>query len=104
MPDVDLFHFFRLGVAWIATVYATVVTVQSLYGWYVYLAASDRYTNLMRRYLIAQAVRMRIMTFGGELLICLLLCVLFVIIWRAHHVIYGLEETLRDNQRFSKTQ
>jgi len=92
MPNVDLFHLFRWGVGWIATVYATVITVQSLYGWYVYLTATDRYTRLMRRYLLAQAVRLRIRRFGGDLLICLLLCVAFILIWKAHYALWSADD------------
>jgi hypothetical protein len=103
MPDIDLFQFFRYGVGWIATIYATVVTVQSLYGWYIYLAATDRYTGLMRRYLLVQAVRLRIMSFGGDLLVCLLLCVLFLIIWRAHYPMWEIESTWRDVHRTAQT-
>jgi hypothetical protein len=99
MPEIDFFHFFRYGVGWIATVYATVVTVQSLYGWYVYLTAADRYTLLMRRYLIVQAVRLRFRMFGGDLLICLLLCAAFVLLWRAHVAVYDLEAAWHDAQR-----
>lgn len=91
MPNVDLFHLFRWGVGWVATIYATVITVQSLYGWYLYLTAGDRYTTMMRRYILLQAVRLRFRRFGGDLLVCLLLCVAFVIIWRAHYSVYALE-------------
>lgn len=96
MPDVDLFYLFRWGVGWVATVYATVITVQSLYGWYVYLTAGDRYTSMMRRYILLQAVRLRIGSFGGDLLVCLLLCVAFVIIWRAHYSVYALQAAWRN--------
>ncbi|MCS7034430.1 MAG: hypothetical protein NZ561_10635 [Phycisphaerae bacterium] len=99
MPEIDFFHFFRLGVGWIATIYATLTTIQSLYGWYVYLSSGDRYTSLMRRYLLVQAVRLRFRAFAGDLLVCLLLCILFLIIWRAHYPIWQIESIWRDVQR-----
>ena len=89
MPNVDLFHLFRWSVGWVATVYATVITIQSLYGWFVYLTATDRYTALMRRYLLVQAVRLRFFRFGSDLLICLLLCVAFMLLWRAHTAVWS---------------
>ncbi|HRK31135.1 MAG TPA: hypothetical protein PLD59_08660 [Tepidisphaeraceae bacterium] len=104
MPEVDFFHFFRKGVGWIATVYATVVMLQSLYGWWVYLAAGDRYTSLMRRYLLVQAVRLRFWRFAGDLAVCVLLCVAFLIIWRAHYTIYGIETALADGPRTTQTK
>lgn len=104
MPEVDFFHFFRKGVGWVATIYATVVTLQSLYGWWVYLAAGDRYTGMMRRYLLVQAVRLRVRRFAGDLAVCGLLCVAFLIIWRAHYTIYDIETALRDGQRTAQTK
>jgi hypothetical protein len=87
MSDLDTFQFFRLTVAWIATIYATVVTLQSLWGWVVYLSGSDKYMTLVRRYLIIHALRLRFATFWGDVIICMLLCVAFVLLWRLHHVL-----------------
>jgi hypothetical protein len=92
MPDIDFFHLFRRGVGWIATVYATVVLVQSLYGWYVYLNARDRYTGMMRRYILLQALRLRFRAFWGDVLVCALLCVAFVLIWEAHYALWNAAE------------
>jgi hypothetical protein len=86
LPDFDLFNFFRVGVSWLATIYATVVTVQSLYGWWVYLAGQDRYVSLVRRYLIVHGLRLRLTSFFGDVIVCMLLCVAFILLWRAHHV------------------
>ena len=87
MPDLDPFHFFRLTVAWIATVYATVITLQSLWGWAAYLSGSDKYVTMVRRYLIVHALRLRFKTFWGDVIICILLCVVFVLLWRLHLLI-----------------
>ena len=87
MTDLDPFQFFRLTVAWIATIYATVVTLQSLWGWVVYLSGSDKYMTLMRRYLIIHALRLRFKTFWGDVIICILLCVVFVLLYRLHGVL-----------------
>jgi hypothetical protein len=87
MWDLDPFQFFRLTVAWIATIYATVVTLQSLWGWVVYLSGSDKYVMLVRRYLIIHALRLRFTTFWGDVIICILLCVVFGLLWRLHGVL-----------------
>jgi hypothetical protein len=84
MPDIDFFNFFRYALAVVVTIYATVVTLQSLWGWYVLLASGDKYTIMLRRYILVQALRLRFRAFWGDVLICVLLCVAFVIMWRAH--------------------
>jgi hypothetical protein len=94
MPQVDFFNFFRIGLGWVVTIYATVITLQSLWGWYVWLAGSDRYISLVRRYVIVQGLRLRFRTFWGDVIICGLLCVAFLILWHAHHVIYSIRNTL----------
>ena len=92
MPRIDLFDFFRWWLAWIVAVYATVITVQSLWGWYVWLAGSDKYISLIRRYVILQGLRLRFRAFWGDVLICILLTAAFFILWYAHHVIYDLRD------------
>jgi hypothetical protein len=92
MPRIDLFNLFRYALGTIVTIYATVVTLQSLWGWYAWLAGSDKYISLVRRYVILHALRLRFRTFWGDVIICLLLCVAFVILWYAHHLIYDLGE------------
>ena len=87
MPDIDFFNFWRLLLAWVVGIYATVVTLQSLWGWYVWLAGSDKYVSLVRQYIIVHGLRLRFKTFWGDVLICALLCVVFVLLWRAHVVL-----------------
>ena len=87
MWNLDPFQFFRLTVAWVATIYATVVTLQSLWGWVVYLSGQDKYMTMMRRYVIIHALRLRFTAFWGDVIICGLLCVVFVLLWRLHGVI-----------------
>ena len=87
---LDAFDFFRWFLSIVATIYATVITLQSLYGWYTWLAGSDKYMTMLRRYLIVHGLRLRFKTFWGDVLISLLLCVLFLILWRAHVVIYDI--------------
>ena len=87
MPDVDFFNFFRYLLGAIVTIYATILTLQSLWGWYVYLIGSDRYVALVRRYIIVQALRLRFRAFGGDVLVCLLLCVIFGMIWYLHELL-----------------
>lgn len=89
--SLDFFDFFRLALAWVATIYATVITLQSLWGWYVWLATSDKYVSLVRRYLIVHGLRLRFRAFWGDVVVSLLLCVVFLILWHAH----GRVEQLR---------
>lgn len=95
MPDIDLFNFFRWWLGWIVTIYATIITVQSLWGWYVWLAGQDKYIGMLRRYVIVHGLRLRFRAFWGDVIICLLLCVVFLILWRAHHVMYDLHDTMQ---------
>ncbi|HTW95636.1 MAG TPA: hypothetical protein VMD30_12615, partial [Tepidisphaeraceae bacterium] len=88
---------YMLGV--IVTVYAIVVIVQTAMGWYKILSQGDRYTALIRRYLIVSGLRMKISTFGGDVLICLLLCFVWLLLWHAHELIMQLATTLNDVRR-----
>jgi hypothetical protein len=99
MPDIDLFNFFRLWLAWIVTIYASILTAQSLYGWYVWLAGQDKYIGILRRYLIVHGLRLRFKTFWGDVIITVLLTVVFLIMWRAHHEIYDLQARVADGYR-----
>jgi hypothetical protein len=94
MPD-DPFIFFRYLLGVIVTIYATIVTVQSLWGWYVWLAGGDKYISMLRQYLIVHSLRLRFTAFWGDVLICLLLCIVFLILWRAHAIIYSMDATIR---------
>jgi len=89
MFDLDPFEFFRLTVAWVATVYATIVLSQSAWGWIVFLSGSGRHITVIRRYIVVHALRLRFKTFWGDVIICLLLCVVFVLVWRAHGLVEG---------------
>ncbi len=88
MPDVDFFNFWRYLIGTVATIYATVLTLQSLWGWYLWFAGEDKYISLARRYLIVHGLRLRFKTFWGDVIICGLLCVAFLILWRLHGLIY----------------
>lgn len=82
MPD--LFAIFRwLGFVFV-TIYVTITTAQSLIGWYKFLWQRDRYIDLLRSYVIAHALRMRLSSFGGDTMICVLLSVAFLLMWRVH--------------------
>lgn len=103
MPDVDFFNFWRYLLGWIVTIYASIITFQSLWGWYVWLAGNDRYMSMLRRYVIVSGLRMRFKTFWGDVLICLLLTIAFCILWRAHWVMYDLGERLNDVRRITQS-
>jgi hypothetical protein len=104
MPDVDLFFFFRRVLVTLVTVYATVITLQSLWEWYRWLSGQDKYLGLLRRYLIVHGLRLRFTSFWGDLLICVLLCVAFLLLWRAHGVLNGIQQTLSDVRPLAQPQ
>ena len=104
MPDIDFFNFWRWLLFIVGTVYFLVITAQSLYGWYMWLAGSDKYISLVRQYMIVQGLRLRFKTFWGDVLICLLLCVVFICIWRAHVVINDLGNRLADVHRITQSR
>jgi hypothetical protein len=93
---LDFFDLFRWVLATIATVYATVVTVQSCWTWYVWLCGTDKYIGLARRYLLVHGLRLRVRTFGGDVLVCALLCATFLILWHAHGQVERLGATLNE--------
>jgi hypothetical protein len=87
MPDYDFFTWFRWTLGTFATIYASIVTSQSLWGWYVWLAAPDRYTSVLRRYIVVHGLRLRFRAFWGDVVICVLLCVIFLLLMEAHRLI-----------------
>jgi hypothetical protein len=92
MPD--LFDFFRYALAWVVTIYALIVMAQSAWGWYIWLAGSDQYISLIRRYVIVHGLRLRFRAFWGDVIICLLLSVVCVMLWVAHSRIDQLKVAL----------
>jgi hypothetical protein len=103
MPDYDLFHFFRLTVGWVATIYATVFTVKSLWDWYIWLASQDRYIILLRRYIIVQGLRIRVKSFVWDALLCVLLSVAFLLLSVAHLRMWAFERALKAAQQDDRT-
>jgi len=67
LGDRDLFELWRVVLATICGVYATVVTVRSLWGWTAFLSGSDRTMTLMRSYLVVHLLRLRGGRFAREL-------------------------------------
>jgi hypothetical protein len=94
MPD--LFDFFRYALSWVVTIYASIITFQSLWNWYIWLAGSDKYISLIRRYVIVHGLRLRFRAFWGDVIICLLLSFTFILIWRAHREMDRLKLVLND--------
>ncbi len=62
----------------------------------MWLCGNDKYISLARRYLIVHGLRLRVRTFGGDVLVCGLLCVAFLILWYAHVQVEHLGATLAD--------
>ncbi|HUN81437.1 MAG TPA: hypothetical protein VMV81_08005 [Phycisphaerae bacterium] len=63
----DLFESWRLLLTVVCSIYALVVTGKSLWDWVVYFSAPDKTTTLMRSYVIATLLRIRVRRFAGEL-------------------------------------
>jgi hypothetical protein len=91
---IDLFFAFRFMLATVVTIYVTILTAQSLWGWYVWLAGSDKYISLLRRYILVQGLRLRFKAFWGDVIICMLLTVAFFMLWRAQNVLDYVDRTL----------
>ena len=99
---MDLFAFYRYVLGTVVTIYATLVTVQSLLGWYRFLSQPERYTTMLRRYLIVVGLRLRFLDFWADTTISLLLCIVFVIVWQAHGTIRQIGSTYGDAHRRSQ--
>ena len=84
---MDPFDLFRYALGTVVTIYATVISLQIGWEWYVWLTGGDRYIDLVRRYVIVQALRLRFATFWGDVLVCGLLCIAFLLMWRLHWLI-----------------
>lgn len=82
--DRDLFELWRLLLGTICTIYATVITVRSLWGWVVYLSVPGRSTTVMRNYVIVQLLRLRPGRFADELLYIAGLSILLLLLLRFH--------------------
>ena len=93
---LDIFDVFRWVLSIVATVYATVVSYQSVLPWWQWLRGGDKYVTLARRYLIVHGLRLRVRTFGGDVLVCGLLCLTFLILWHAHGRVEQLDTTLTE--------
>lgn len=94
MPDIDIFNFFRYIVFVVVTIYATVVTVTSLWSWYVWLMTEDRYIAVLRRYVIVHGLRLRFRTFWGDVIICILLCYVCWLLFKAHTILLDIVHKL----------
>jgi hypothetical protein len=68
LPDFDFFDWWRWMLTIVCTIYASVITLRSLWEWIVYFAAPDRTTVMMRKYTIVHLLRLRMRAFSGELL------------------------------------
>lgn len=102
MPD-DLFRIFRNLLALIGAVYATIITLQSLWSWYVWLAGRDKFTKMLRRYVLVQGLRLRFRAFWGDLIICVLLTIAFFMLWHAQSIMDGIEETMKPAKQPGQT-
>lgn len=96
MPDVDFFMFFRYALGTVVTVYASLVTAQWAMGWYQWLQTPQLPVMFLRRYLIVAALRLRLARFWADTVICLLLCVVFMILWHAHTTVNEIGSQLAD--------
>src|SRR5215212_9617058 len=103
MPDIDFFGFFRFWLATIVTIYATVITLLSFRSWFHWLAGNDKYSSLLRRYLLVHGLRLRFKTFWGDVLICGLLCIAFFIISHAQILPNEANATIKNSKNVQRT-
>jgi hypothetical protein len=100
---IDFFDFFRWVLGTVVTIYATVVTAQSAYSWWVYLSGEGKYFSLIRNYVMLQGLRLRIRAFGGDLLVCILLSAVWVLLLRAHQLVGRIDPWMHSNGRIHYT-
>jgi len=87
LPDFDPFVVFRWTLATVCTIYATVVSLRSLWDWLVYFGSS-RETKVMGRYAGVLLLRVRVKRFAGELFqITLLSAILCGLIYLHRYVV-----------------
>jgi hypothetical protein len=98
MRHIDFFDFFRYSLATVVGIYATVVTLQSLYGWYVFLTGPEKYMNLVRRYVIIQGLRLRVQSFWGDVVVCIGLLIVLGIVAYAHHQVSRIHPWVDDQK------
>ncbi len=83
---LTLFELFRWFLAVVCTVYATVLTIQWLWGWLKYFGTS-RQTAILGRYATLLLVRIRLRRFALELVQIVALTVLFFYIVHWNHLL-----------------
>ena len=98
MPNIDFFQFFRYTLGTVVTIYATILSLQSMYTWIIWLSGKDKYISMIRRYVIVHGLRLRFSSFWGDVLVCLLLCVVFIIIGVAHGRLHEMFNALHTAQ------
>ncbi len=94
MPD--FFPIFRWLLFVFVTIYFCITTIQAVVHWYGMLSRRDRYTGMLRRYLLVQTLRVKLVRFWGDALVCLMLGVVFVLLWYAHVTLEAAYAVLRD--------
>jgi hypothetical protein len=99
MPDIDPFNFFRWVLGTVVTIYASIITINWAIGWHEYLSQPGRTMSMMSRYLLIHGLRVRLLSFLGDLLICLLLCVTFIMLLYGHSILSGAESAYNDVHR-----
>ena len=100
----DLLKFFRFWLGWAVTIYVTILTVQWLWGWVVWLRGQDRYIGMLRRYLLVHGLRLRFKTFWGDLIICILLTVAFFLLWHAQNLMHDIELALQRDEGVARVE
>lgn len=65
---VDLFDFWRAFLAIACTVYTLILTFRWLIGWHETLTRPGKPHDVLRRYLLVQALRLRVGRFRRDLL------------------------------------
>ena len=95
----DLFDLFRWLLGTVVTIYATIVTLQWAWSWWAWLthpdAAYERHFALLRRYLLIHGLRIRLTSFLSDLLVIVGLCIIFMLLFWAHLIVYDMPQPER---------
>jgi len=88
MPEHRFFNFFR----WVLSIIATILRIDHYRPVPVRLVMSgwrgrNKYIGMLRRYLVVHGLRIAGQDLLGDVIICVLLCVVFLMLWHAHHLI-----------------
>lgn len=67
MHELDIFHLYRISLAWVCGIYAAIQMIRGLIRWYTPVGVNQRRTAQLRRYFITHLLRTKVRAFGSDL-------------------------------------